>query len=91
MNIYVGNLAYGVTEEELQELFGQYGAITSVSIIKDSYTGKSKGFGFVEMEQNAEGEEAVKNLDDSSMSGRNIKVSQARPRSDKPKPRRRTY
>ncbi len=82
MNIYVGNLSYGVTEDELQQLFGEYGSVVSANLIMDRDTGNSKGFGFVEMENKAEAEKAVKDLDGSSVKGRNIKVNQARPRNE---------
>ncbi len=83
MNIYVGNLAYSVTEEELSELFGAYGTVTSANIITDRDTGNSKGFGFVEMEEKAEGEKAIEELDGSSVNGRNIRVNEARPRGER--------
>jgi RNA recognition motif-containing protein len=90
MKIYVGNLSYGVTEEELQEQFGAFGAIVNVNIIKDRETGNSKGFGFIEMENQADGEKAIKELDGSSIKGRDVKVNEARPREERsrPKPRR---
>jgi RNA recognition motif-containing protein len=90
MNIYVGNLAYGVTDEDLQEAFGEHGAVASANIIKDRETGKSKGFGFVEMENQAGAEKAITNLDGKPLKGRNIKVNQARPKNEKPrsKPKR---
>ena len=87
MNIYVGNLSYDVTEDELRNLFRAYGDVSSVTIINDKYTGQSKGFGFVEMPKQAEAEEAIKTLNGNAVSGRNITVNQARPRSDKPKRR----
>ena len=91
MNIYVGNLSYRVTEDELQQLFAEYGSVVNVNIIKDKYTGQSKGFGFVEMEKQAEAEEAIKRLDGSSVNGRNIQVNQARPRNERSKPRSRGW
>ncbi|MCI0401632.1 MAG: RNA-binding protein [Gammaproteobacteria bacterium] len=84
MKIYVGNLSYGVTEDEIKNLFSQYGEVSSVSMITDKFTGQSKGFGFVEMAKQSEAEEAIKSLNGSSMKGRNIKVNQARPREDRP-------
>ena len=87
MNIYVGNLAYSVTEEELQELFGAHGSVASVSLIKDKYTNQSKGFGFVEMDKQAEAEEAIKQLNGRSVNGRNITVNIARPRGERPQSR----
>ena len=91
MNIYVGNLSYGVTEDELQQLFGEYGSVVSANLIMDRDTGNSKGFGFVEMENQADAEKAIKELDGSSVKGRNIKVNQARPRNDKSRPKRNNW
>lgn len=85
MNIYVGNLSYGLTEDQLQQLFEQYGSVNNVTIIKDNYTGKSKGFGFVEMDSQNEAEEAIKQLNGNSVDGRDIKVNQARPRTERPR------
>lgn len=87
MNIYVGNLSYNVTEEELKEVFAPYGEVARVNIINDKYSGQSKGFGFVEMPKQHEAEEAIKALDGSSMKGRNIRVNQARPRNERPQRR----
>ncbi len=84
MNIYVGNLAYGVTQEELREAFGAYGKIESVNLITDKFTGESKGFGFVEMSSNAEADAAIKALNETPLKGRNMKVNQAKPRGDRP-------
>jgi RNA recognition motif-containing protein len=84
MNIYVGNLAYGVTQDELREAFGAYGTIESVNLITDKFTGESKGFGFVEMSSNSEADAAIKGLNETSLKGRNMKVNQAKPRSDRP-------
>ncbi|MEY6432427.1 RNA-binding protein [Thioalkalicoccus limnaeus] len=84
MNIYVGNLAYGVTEDDLREAFGTYGEISSVSVITDKFTGQSKGFGFVEMPNNGEADAAIKGLNEAPLKGRNMKVNQARPRTDRP-------
>ncbi len=89
MNIYVGNLSYEITDDEVKDIFSPHGEISSVSIIKDKYSGQSKGFGFVEMPNQAEAEEAIKALNESDLKGRNIKVNQARPREERPK--RRTY
>jgi RNA recognition motif-containing protein len=80
MNIYVGNLNFDLTEDELKELFEVYGHVTSVKIISDKYTGRSKGFGFVEMESDSEAKEAIENLNGKDVSGRAIKVNQARER-----------
>lgn len=84
MNIYVGNLAYSVTEEELREAFGAYGEISSCSLISDKFTGQSKGFGFVEMANNSEADAAIKALNETPLKGRNIKVNQAKPRGERP-------
>jgi len=84
MNIYVGNLAYSVTEDELREAFSQFGSVTSVNVITDKFSGQSKGFGFVEMADNAEADAAIKALNDTALNGRNIKVNQARPREQRP-------
>ena len=91
MNIYVGNLSYEVTEDELQQMFEEYGSIIKVSIIRDRDTGRPKGFGFVEMTEQADGEKAIKELDGVAVQGRNIKVNQARDRNDRPKPKRRNW
>jgi RNA recognition motif-containing protein len=84
MNLYVGNLSYNVTEEELRELFSEYGKVSSVSLIMDKFSGKSKGFGFVEMLDNSEADKAIKALNESAFKGRNIKVNQAKPRGERP-------
>lgn len=80
MNIYVGNLPYSVTQDELRDVFGAYGEIASVNLITDRFTGQSKGFGFVEMPNNAEADAAIKALNDTPLKGRNLKVNQAKPR-----------
>ena len=83
MNLYVGNLAYSVTEEDLKEVFSEFGDLESVNIIKDKYSGQSKGFGFVEMPDNSEADKAIKALNGSQLKGRPIKVNQAKPRGDR--------
>ena len=82
MNIYVGNLSYSVTEEDLRAAFSEYGSLESVNLIKDKYSGQSKGFGFVEMPDNSEADQAIKGLNGSLLKDRNIKVNQAKPRSE---------
>ena len=82
MNIYVGNLSHDVTEEELREEFKAFGEITSVNIIKDKYSGQSRGFGFVEMASKAEGEAAIAGLKGKTLKERTLDVNEARPRSD---------
>jgi RNA recognition motif-containing protein len=83
MNIYVGNLSYEITEEDLRPAFGQFGAVESVNIIKDKFSGQSKGFGFVEMPSKAEGQSAIDGLNGKEKKGRALKVNEARPRSEK--------
>ena len=80
MNIYVGNLPYNVTDSDLRELFAPYGEVSAVNLISDKFSGQSKGFGFVEMDNNSEADAAIKGLNDTNMNGRNIKVNQAKPR-----------
>ncbi|MBM4446339.1 MAG: RNA-binding protein [Chloroflexi bacterium] len=82
MNIYVGNLAYEVTEEELREEFAAFGEVTSVSIIKDKYSGQSKGFAFVEMPTLSQGQAAINGLNGKLLHNRALSVSGARPRTD---------
>ncbi len=83
MNIYVGNLSYEVTEEDLRSAFEQFGAVESVNIIKDKFSGQSKGFGFVEMPSANEGQSAIDGLNGKEKKGRTLKVNEARPRSEK--------
>ncbi len=90
MNIYVGNLPYSLSEEDLKAAFSQFGEVSSASIIMDRMSGQSKGFGFVEMPDNSEADEAIKALNESALNGRNIKVNQARPRGER-SPRRPRY
>ena len=84
MNIYVGNLAYSVTEGDLKDAFSAYGSISRATLIKDNASGQSKGFGFVEMESNAEADAAIKGLNGKSLNDRNITVNQAKPRAERP-------
>jgi len=84
MNIYVGNLSYGVTQDEIHTAFSAFGEISSVNLITDKFTGQSKGFGFVEMPNNAEADAAIKALNETPLKGRNLKVNQAKPRGDRP-------
>jgi len=81
MNIYVGNLSYEVTEQDLRESFEAFGEVTSVKIITDKYSGQSKGFGFVEMPEQGDGESAINGLKDKDLKGRKLNVNEARPRS----------
>jgi RNA recognition motif-containing protein len=84
MNIYVGNLDFKTTEDELKKAFEQYGQVESVKIITDKYSGDSKGFAFVEMPSEQEGKAALDALDGYMLGSRNIKVNEARPREDRP-------
>ena len=84
MRLYVGNLPYSITEDDLRQSFAQFGAVANVDIITDKFSGQSKGFGFVEMPDNAEADAAIKALNETSLGGRNIKVNQARPREQRP-------
>jgi len=84
MNIYVGNMSYNTTERELEELFAEFGAVSSARVITDKYTGRAKGFGFVEMGNQSEAEEAIKQLNEKDVGGRNIRVNEAKPREDRP-------
>jgi len=80
MNIYVGNLSYEVTEEDLQQAFEAFGQVASVNIIKDKYSGQSKGFGFVEMPAKAEAQSAIEGLNGKELKERTLNVNEARPR-----------
>lgn len=80
MNIFVGNLNFQTTEEQLQELFAPYGEVESVKIVTDKFSGRSRGFGFVEMPEQAQAEEAIKQLHDYSLNSRAIVVNEAKPR-----------
>jgi RNA recognition motif-containing protein len=83
MNIYVGNLPYNLTDDDLRGAFSQFGEVSSVNIITDKFSGQSKGFGFVEMPNNSEADEAIKVLNGSALKGRSIKVNQAKPRGER--------
>jgi RNA recognition motif-containing protein len=83
MNIYVGNLSFGTTEQELKDLFGQFGQVESASIIVDKATGKSRGFGFVVMPDDAASQKAIEELNGKEHGGRKLTVNQAKDREDK--------
>ncbi len=83
MNLYVGNLASDVTEEDLKNLFSEYGNITSVKVIKDMYSGASKGFGFIELSDQTEGQKAINELNSKDLKGKTIVVNEARPKTDR--------
>lgn len=80
INIYVGNLSYETREDELRDLFEAYGAVESAKIISDQFTGRSRGFGFVEMADREEGMKAIQELDSTQLAGRTLKVNEARPK-----------
>lgn len=80
MNIYVGNLDFKVNEDELQRVFEEYGAVSSAKIITDKFSGRSKGFGFVEMDNDDEANEAIKDLNGSMLENREVVVNEAKPR-----------
>jgi cold-inducible RNA-binding protein len=82
MNIYVGNLPFTTTSQDLENLFGEYGSVASAAVINDRETGRSRGFGFVEMDNEA-GAKAIEELNGKDFSGRALKVNEARPREDR--------
>ena len=82
MNIYIGNVSYDSTEEDLGNLFSEYGTVDSVKIIVNKHTGRSKGFGFVEMSNTEEGQKAVDALDGHEVNGRNLRVDVAKDKED---------
>lgn len=82
--LYVGNLAYSVRDEELHQAFSAFGAVQSAKVMMDRDTGRSKGFGFVEMESDAQAQAAIEGLNGQSLSGRAIAVNEARPREERP-------
>ena len=84
MNIFVSNLSFNVQDEDLREFFTPYGEVTSAKIINDRETGRSRGFGFVEMSDDAAAKKAIAELDGATIEGRNIKVMEAKPKEDRP-------
>ena len=84
MNIYVSNLSFAVVDEDLRSYFAEYGEVTSAKVIMDKYTNRSKGFGFVEMSDDAAAQKAIAELDGATVDGRAIKVSVAKPREERP-------
>jgi cold-inducible RNA-binding protein len=85
MNIYVGNISRDVTEAEIKDAFAAFGAVQSASIIKDKYSGESRGFGFVEMPNKEEGDKAIAGLNGKDLKGRRLTVNEARARTDRPR------
>ena len=82
MNIYVGNLSYSATEDQLRDLFAEFGQVESVSVITDRATGRPRGFAFVEMSDDAQGQKAIDELNGKELDDRELKVNMARPRSE---------
>jgi RNA recognition motif-containing protein len=85
MNIYVGNLSYGVSDDQLREVFEAYGTVSSAKVISDKFSGRSKGFGFVEMDDDNEAKSAIEDLDGAEIDGRAVKVNEARPKEERPR------
>ena len=83
MKLYVGNLSYSVTNQSLEDMFAEYGSVRSAQVIMDRDTGRSKGFGFVEMSDDNAAREAIKNLSDKELEGRRLTVNEARPREER--------
>jgi RNA recognition motif-containing protein len=90
MNIYVSNLSFNVEDEDLREFFTEYGEVSSAKVITDKFTGKSRGFGFVEMPDDAAAQKAITELDQASVENRTIRVMEAKPKEDR-KPRSNNY
>lgn len=84
MNIYVGNLSYNVSDDNLKDVFEAYGEVSSAKVITDKYSGRSKGFGFVEMSDASQAQAAIEQLDGAEIDGRPVRVNEARPREDRP-------
>ena len=91
MNIYVSNLSFAVQDEDLRSYFAEYGEVTSAKVIMDKFTNRSKGFGFVEMSDDAAAQKAIDELDGATVDGRGIRVSVAKPREDRPRQTQRSY
>ena len=84
-NIYVGNLSFNATEDDIQQAFAQYGEVSSVNIIKDRETGRSRGFAFVEMPDSEQAKEAIEQVNLTEIDGRRVTVNEARPKQDRPR------
>lgn len=84
MNIYISNLSYGITDADLKELFAEYGEISSAKVIMDRETGRSRGFGFVEMSDDEQGQKAIDELNQAEYDGKVIRVTVAKPKTDRP-------
>jgi len=90
MNIYIGNLAYTVSEDDLRDSFSDFGEVASASIINDKFSGRSKGFGFVEMPKDSEARKAIESMNGKDLNGRTVTVNEAKPREERA-PRRDRY
>ena len=91
MNIYVGNLAYSITEDELRDSFSGFGEVTNTTIIMDKFSGRSKGFGFVEMPDSSAGISAIEALNGQELAGRPLRVNEAKPRENNRPQQNRSY
>ncbi|MCU7929640.1 MAG: RNA-binding protein [Candidatus Thiodiazotropha sp. (ex Codakia rugifera)] len=87
MNIYVGNLPWSVKDDELRQLFAEFGEVSNANVIMDKFSGRSRGFGFVEMADTSAAETAIESLNEKEIEGRNLRVNEAKPREERP-PRR---
>jgi len=87
MRIYVGNLKYAVNDETLREMFSEFGEVASADVIKDKFSGQSKGFGFVDMPNQSEAEDAIRALNETMQDGRKLTVNEAKPRTERPQRR----
>ena len=85
MNIYISNLSYAITDQDLHDVFAEYGEVRSAKVIKDRETGKSRGFGFVEMDNDEQAQKAIEELNQAEYDGKVINVTVAKPREDKPR------
>ncbi|MFC1799663.1 RNA recognition motif domain-containing protein [Candidatus Eisenbacteria bacterium] len=85
MNIYVGNLSFDITQDELQQAFAAHGEVASASVIEDKYTGRSRGFGFVEMPKDEEARTAIEQMNETDLKGRKLNVNEAKPRTESPR------
>jgi RNA recognition motif-containing protein len=85
MRIYVGNLTYSVTDDDLRDVFGEFGELAAAEVIKDKFSGQSKGFGFVDMPNRSEADAAIKALNETDYKGRKLTVNEARPRAERPR------
>lgn len=84
MRIYVGNLKYSINDDSLREMFSEFGEVASADVIKDKFSGQSKGFGFVDMPNQSEAEDAIQALNETMQDGRKLTVNEAKPRTERP-------